>query len=50
MDLFSMISSIGVDCLSILGNAMSNRMVTPFPNKTATAWEMDLEILKIISK
>ena len=50
MDLFSMISSISIDCLSILGSTMSNCMVTPFPDKTTTHFIVVLNHLEIIFK
>ena len=45
-----MISSVGIDCLSILSSAMSNRMVTPFPDKAAAHFIIILYHLEVIFK
>ena len=50
MDFFAMITSVSVDCLSILSSPMSNRMVTPFPNKAAAHFIVILDHLEIIFK
>ena len=50
MNFFSMISSVGIDFLSILSSAMSNRMITPLPNKTTTHFIVVLNQLEIIFK
>ena len=45
-----MVSSVSIDCLSILSSAMSNRMVTPLPDKSTTHFIVILNHLEIIFK
>ena len=50
MDLFAMITSISINGLSVLSDSMSNRMVTPFPDKAAAQFIVVLNHLEVIFK
>ena len=50
MNFFAMVAPISIYSLSILGNAMSNRMVTPFPDKAAAHFIIILNHLEVIFK
>ena len=50
MNFFAMVAPISIYSLSILSSSMSNRMVTPFPDKTAAHFIIILNHLEVILK
>ena len=50
MNFFAMVAPISIYSLSILSSSMSNRMVTPFPDKAAAHFIIILNHLEVIFK
>ena len=50
MNFFAMVAPISIYSLSILSSSMSNRMVTPFPDKTAAYFIIIMNHLEVILK